>query len=174
MYKFFAILLPYVIVNYGVLHAAAEPVALTAYTAMEVAAKNGDANLAITLLSNQSSFARWALMGHADPLGFTPLHTAILAGTKNVVIEFLRFPEVPINKPDSKGLTPLHWAVISSHKSIARLLLVRGANVDAQDNDGWSPLQWAQGTGRPAIAQLLTEWKKLLLVKQMLRPCQRR
>jgi ankyrin repeat protein len=43
---------------------------------------------------------------------------------------------------------PLHWAASRGHKDTVRLLLARGAKVDAKDETGWTALHWAAGQGQ--------------------------
>ena len=52
---------------------------------------------------------------------------------------------------------PLHWAAEKGHLEVAKLLLTRGAEVDAKDTDGWTPLQRAAGNDRPAADIILLE-----------------
>lgn len=49
----------------------------------------------------------------------------------------------------ASGFTPLHWAAYSGHRELVRLLVERGAEVDARDERGQTALHvaaiWAQG-----------------------------
>lgn len=45
-----------------------------------------------------------------------------------------------VNEPVAQGLRPLHYAVWQRHIEAARLLLVRGADINAVDDCGYSAL----------------------------------
>jgi ankyrin len=57
------------------------------------------------------------------------------------------------------GYTPLHYAVYKGHKEMVRLLIARGAAVDARTHDGSAktPLHMAAETGHLAIARFLLD-----------------
>lgn len=52
-----------------------------------------------------------------------------------------------MNTKDASGWTPLHVASAHNDVELVRLLLNRGARVNATDNQGHSPLKWARETG---------------------------
>ncbi|KAL1920200.1 uncharacterized protein VTP21DRAFT_1346 [Calcarisporiella thermophila] len=56
---------------------------------------------------------------------------------------------------DSKGWTPLFYAALEGDFRIAKLLIMRGADVNAVDNRGWTPLFCASSKGHLEIARLL-------------------
>lgn len=45
-----------------------------------------------------------------------------------------------VNEPVAQGLRPLHYAVWQQHLEAVRLLLVRGADINAVDDCGYSAL----------------------------------
>ncbi len=47
--------------------------------------------------------------------------------------------------------TPLHYAAAGGHRGVVRLLLNRGADVDAQDYLGWTPLHFAAMFGNTIV-----------------------
>ncbi|KAK7409434.1 hypothetical protein QQX98_008395 [Neonectria punicea] len=48
-------------------------------------------------------------------------------------------------------------AAESGHEGIVKLLLEKGANVEAKDDYGWTPLLWAAENGHEGIVKLLLE-----------------
>ena len=60
-----------------------------------------------------------------------------------------------VNRSDRLGRTPLWYAAANGHRSIAQLLLKRGAKVDAPDEVGLTPLKWAIYYGHSDIVALL-------------------
>ncbi|KAL9570478.1 hypothetical protein ACKAV7_005409 [Fusarium commune] len=60
------------------------------------------------------------------------------------------------------------WAAEKEHEAVVRLLLYRGAHIEAVDKIGWTPLSHAAGNGHEAVVRLLldrgacTEAKPLL------------
>lgn len=48
-----------------------------------------------------------------------------------------------VNCKDSDGYTPLHRASYNGHTNVVRVLLQRGADLDARTEDGWQPLHCA-------------------------------
>ena len=57
-----------------------------------------------------------------------------------------------INFKDYKGRTPLHYAAMVGNLSAAKLLISKGANINAEDNDKKRPLKYA---GCPEMVELL-------------------
>jgi ankyrin repeat protein len=51
--------------------------------------------------------------------------------------------------------TSLHSAFSGGHEAVAKLLLEKGADLDARDVYGWTALQWAPPNGRETVAKLL-------------------
>jgi ankyrin repeat protein len=52
-----------------------------------------------------------------------------------------------LNTKDASGWTPLHVASAHNDVELVRLLINRGARLNATDNQGHSPLKWARETG---------------------------
>jgi len=58
---------------------------------------------------------------------------------------------------DNDGYTVLSGSIANGHEVVARLLLDKGANVEARDNSGRMPLSWAAEQGQEAVVKLLLE-----------------
>jgi len=112
-----------------------------------------------------------------DAEGKTPLHAAALAGQTNAVAwlldrgakmdifaaaalgdaarveSFLKGNPGLIEGPGPDKITPLHWAT----PSMARLLIERGADVNARSASDFTPLHDAARRGRTEVVRLLLE-----------------
>uniref|UniRef100_A0A0D9ZBM0 Uncharacterized protein n=1 Tax=Oryza glumipatula TaxID=40148 RepID=A0A0D9ZBM0_9ORYZ len=88
-------------------------------------------------------------------LGMTPLFCAVLDGQEITVKYFLDKGADP-NKKYAEGFAPLHEAAKIGHVGIARLLLSKGASVDASSSEG-TPLHVAASNGKSSIVQILLE-----------------
>ena len=55
------------------------------------------------------------------------------------------------------GITPLAWAALNGKTEAAKLLIEKGADVNAQNRDGATPLHAAAFLGYPEMAKLLIE-----------------
>jgi len=86
----------------------------------------------------------------------TPLHYAALYCSDNIVkLLVTEYPEdVNAQSPDDNS-TPLHQASDRGHAEIARVLLERGADPNAQNNNGWSPLHRASDGGYAEVVRVL-------------------
>ena len=62
-----------------------------------------------------------------------------------------------MNRRDSRGKTALHWAAQRGHLAIARLLLEKGANINAKDRDQKTVLHIAVNFGHEGTIRLLLE-----------------
>jgi len=103
-----------------------------------------------------------ALLDHgADPnacdrFGDTPLHEAVGASGEERVVALLLDNGADATAPNQAGLTPLHCAAIRGALPVARLLVDRGAEVNAraegevateQQDASWWALPWWQREG---------------------------
>ena len=87
---------------------------------------------------------------------WTPLTAAVSLASPELVKTLLD-AGVGINVPDVRGMTPLMLAVATDRQNIdvIRLLIARGADVNAKSAAGETALDWAVKTGgKPAIAAI--------------------
>ena len=96
-----------------------------------------------------------------DNHGFTPLSRASQKGFKNAGVARLLLdhgadPNVRTRR-SGRGSTPLHLAVEDGEVEIARLLLERGASVEAQDEQRRTPVDVASGERCDELITLLLE-----------------
>jgi ankyrin repeat protein len=103
--------------------------------------------------------AKGANVNLTDSFGSAPLYMAVCC--ENVdpsLIEHLIQKGADINyRNKSDGWTSLHYAISSRSDDVARLLIEKGANVNALADDGTTPLILAVKTDSVFIAKLLLE-----------------
>ncbi len=126
------------------------------FTALEIAA-----------YCNQLGAVDFFLKNGANPLCVVPggnqaLHWAAEAGA-HIAAEKLISSKAKINAPGINDRTPLHHSVWRNKFKVTRLLLERGADINAQaDKDAKvTPLHCAVQCGNAAMVQLLCESSKL-------------
>ena len=74
------------------------------------------------------------------------------------VERLLHEEEADVNARDKgNGMTVLMWAVYQGHGDVARLLIEKGAHVNAKLDGGKTVLMFAAHRGRPSIGKLLIE-----------------
>jgi ankyrin repeat protein len=83
-----------------------------------------------------------------------PLHTAALAGNRDVAEVLLNFG-ADINTATAYGFTALHYAVGNDEREVVKLLLTRGANLGVLTSGGQTPLAIAERNEAWEIAELL-------------------
>jgi len=87
------------------------------------------------------------------------LHGLALQGDITKLEEFLeQHPRLNLDELDEYGFTALHLACDRGNADIAKLLLVKGANVTVKDADGLSALELARETNNESIVRLLEKY----------------
>jgi hypothetical protein len=109
----------------------------------------------------------WETYSRADSCSreSTPplLHMACYFGIAPWVQALLPKHRVPwfhhkrTGKKDNDGWTALHWAAEEGHEAVTRLLVNRGAEVNAEGNYGDMALHWAAVRGHEGVVRLLVE-----------------
>jgi ankyrin repeat protein len=84
-----------------------------------------------------------AVISFRDKTEYTPLRVAIHGGWRSVSFRY------------KTGYTPLHVAARRGHLDIARLLIDKGANVNALTDSQWTPLRLAIAEGHSDVVNLL-------------------
>lgn len=81
-----------------------------------------------------------------EPPSLPPLHRAAQTGDLSTLLALLPpgCDESLAREVDGQGITALHWAAINNQLQAAKILLERGAQVDAVGGDlSATPLHWA-------------------------------
>ncbi len=91
--------------------------------------------------------------------GFTGLHLAVFFGHADIAGLLLDkgadANAVAANLSFARNATPLHSAVAADKTELVKLLLARGAKVNATQDGGYTPLHGAASNGNMEIADLL-------------------
>jgi ankyrin repeat protein len=86
----------------------------------------------------------------------TPLQEAAFRGDPGIVGVLLLSERININHADAKlGWTALHWAAQEGHLDVCRLLVERGADVNAPTKHAFLPTLAAENNGHTEIVRLL-------------------
>lgn len=122
--------------------------------------------LSRTKLLNNALFQRDLEV--AKMRNWNDLHLAALWGLDQEVIRLIQDECCGVNVLDNIESTPLHLAVARGNTACARVLLEKGAKVDAQDKYGWTPLHTAlfhlSSVCHPCIT-LLEAYKASVIIK---------
>ncbi|CAB0036163.1 unnamed protein product [Trichogramma brassicae] len=78
---------------------------------------------------------------YANESGLTHFHVACMSGCVEVVEKFLDLGQDPNSRESEKDDTPFHSALNHKHRSVAELLLKRGADTSLADGHGYTPLR---------------------------------
>jgi len=98
--------------------------------------------------------AKGADVNAKDGDGYTPLHSAVYYGHKEIA-ELLIAEGADVNAKGGGEWTPLHNAALGGHKEIVELLIANGVDVNAKDKDGLTPLIQSAIEGQKEVAELL-------------------
>ncbi len=88
---------------------------------------------------------------HANTVGETPLMMAALRGNIEAAVDLIG-KGAAVNRT---GWTPLHYAASSPHAALVRLLLDKGAAIEAGSPNQTTPLMMASRYGSEEVANLL-------------------
>ena len=123
-------------------------------TGLHWAARNGDAEIADTLITAGSDPEAVTRVGN-----HTPLHVASKFGQVSVV-RILVEAGADVRAETSTGTTPLHFASMSGSAESIALLLDHGADVNSKEFQwGQTPLMFASASGRTDAIRVLLEWE---------------
>ena len=88
--------------------------------------------------------------------GWTPLHLASFFGCRDCVDALLK-AGAKLNERSNNAMQnmPLHAASAGRHAEVVRILLERGAWVNARQHGGWTALHAAAQNGDTELAELL-------------------
>ena len=115
-------------------------------TPLHQAVRQGDVAAVERLL------AQGADVNATDEYGRTPLHLA----DDPKIAEMLLAKGASLNAPDNTGNTPLHIAAVYGNVEVMKLLIVKGAEVNARAPvSGWTPLHSAALQGQLEAAKVL-------------------
>lgn len=102
--------------------------------------------------------------------GSDPLTAAIIQSNTDTAIKLIAGDDTLIKNVDAMGRTPLMWAAYTNFLNtkeiekaddarapIAKMLIEKGADINAVDNDGWSALTWASWTGFVKVTSVILE-----------------
>lgn len=143
---------PVIVARYGFAMGALERLLAARGDDLDVfeAAAVGRADLVlVALAADPRAATRWA------PDGFTALHLAAFFGTDEAVEPLLDAgAAVDAASRNPMRVTPLHAAAAGRHGAICRLLVERGADVNAVQRDSFTPLMAAARNGDEALVAL--------------------
>jgi ankyrin repeat protein len=90
--------------------------------------------------------------------GLRPVHLAAICGNYKIMQMLLEEDTIDVNVRASDKLrrgTPLHMAVLKGQATVVKILLAKGAKVNAADALGKTPLDHAIGTGDEVLQAIL-------------------
>jgi ankyrin repeat protein len=102
--------------------------------------------------------AAGARLDSEDPIGFTPLMEAARDGHIEAATKLIELGADVAHRAKASGLelSPLHLATAGGHGDLVRLLVARGADINARDAEQATALMWAINQ-QPAVALQLVQ-----------------
>jgi ankyrin repeat protein len=150
-------------------------------------AKDRDGKRAVALAVSSENIEAMKLLLTEEDQARTALRQACIDGLDVIVSTVLEMEMTGVNIPDERGYTALHYAADNNHRSIVKLLIKNGADVEikeggylraaihlaaikghegvvrllpnkeALDKDGHTPLAMAAEGGHEAVVRILLE-----------------
>ncbi len=121
-------------------------------TPLVTAAVNGHADIARRILATGQ-----ADINKRDKLGRTPIFLAMLFQNEEIAKDMLAAETLDISCQDNQGRTLLSYAAHRGELSLARIMLQKGAAVNAVDNQGETPLDKAIAKGSMEVVEVILE-----------------
>ncbi|KAG0563037.1 hypothetical protein M758_9G189500 [Ceratodon purpureus] len=119
---------------------------------LHFAVKENDVERVRSLLQEGSS----AKVTSRDAVGRTPLHWALVFGNDEAAkVLIINTPRRALDTRDQQGCTPLHYAAARAYATMARVLIERGASINAVDAKQRTPLHYAAQQTSPEMVELL-------------------
>ena len=89
-----------------------------------------------------------------------PIYSILKENKIDEAIEYVRTGKLkPIDCEDEHGTTPLQYAAFRGHYDLCKLLIERGANVNAKSHDqGYSALMFAAISNHVQVVRLLLDY----------------
>ncbi|CAI5516375.1 unnamed protein product [Closterium sp. Naga37s-1] len=108
------------------------------------------------ILAVRKFIDRGARVTARDKIDRTPLHWAVAVGLEDIAkILLISTPPRSLKAGDKYGRTVLHYAAASGNVTLARVMINRGASVNAEDQRLVTPLHLAAEHVNPEMVQLL-------------------
>ena len=85
------------------------------------------------------------------------IHRAAWEGDIKAIEQHLAAGKDVNAKDELYGDTPLLWAAGFGHKGVVKMLITKGADVNAKADEGWTPLHYATGGNDMEIVELLID-----------------
>jgi uncharacterized protein len=124
----------------------------TGRAALGLAARIGNVKMIEALV------AAGARLESEDPIGYTPLMEAARDGRVDAATKLIDLGADVAHRSQKSGLslTALHLATAGGHGDLVRLLVARGADINARDSELATALMWATNQ-QPALAVQLVQ-----------------